>query len=72
MGIRKMPFDEWIEPDDQLATYHRIRIQRVAERKEQVVQVLPDRPGVVKGGAEAGAFPPLRSSLLPVLSCLHC
>ncbi|EIM88152.1 uncharacterized protein STEHIDRAFT_146234 [Stereum hirsutum FP-91666 SS1] len=53
MGIRKMPFDEWIEPDDQLATYHRIRTQRVAERKEQVVQVLPDRPGVVKGGFEA-------------------
>lgn len=56
MGIRKMPFDEWIEPDNQLATYHRIRTQRVATRGEKLVQVLPDRPGAVKGGAEAGAL----------------
>lgn len=58
MGIRKMSFDEWVEPDNQLAAYHRIRTQRLATRYEKLVQVLPDRPGVARGGAEAGEYAP--------------
>lgn len=53
MGIRPMEWDNWIELDNQFPTFHRIRANRIATRGHKLIRVLPDRPGVVKGGAEA-------------------
>ncbi|THH12332.1 hypothetical protein EW145_g89 [Phellinidium pouzarii] len=53
MGIRNMPWEEWIEVvDDQLLEYHAIRTGRITERKEKVVNTLPPRIGI-PGGAFA-------------------
>ncbi|GJE84791.1 hypothetical protein PsYK624_008670 [Phanerochaete sordida] len=53
MGIRSMPWDEWIELDRDFAHFHRIRARRIETRGEKLVQVLPERPGLVKGGHDA-------------------
>lgn len=53
MGIRSMPWDEWIELDREFASFHRIREHRIETRGEKLVQVLPERPGLVKGGHDA-------------------
>ncbi|KAI0052577.1 hypothetical protein FA95DRAFT_1579903 [Auriscalpium vulgare] len=53
MGIRSMEWDEWIELDNQFAAFYRLRAQRIAQRGSRLVQVVPDRPGLVRGGAEA-------------------
>ncbi|KAI0069173.1 hypothetical protein BV25DRAFT_1834202 [Artomyces pyxidatus] len=55
MGIRNMEFDNWIEPDHQFPAFHRLRAHRVATQKHKLIQVLPDRPGLVKGGADAAS-----------------
>ncbi|KAI0314208.1 hypothetical protein OF83DRAFT_1165304 [Amylostereum chailletii] len=52
MGIRAMDWNDWIELDNELPTYHRIRCDRIATRGHKLVQVVPDRP-IVCGGAEA-------------------
>ncbi|KAK0467850.1 uncharacterized protein EV420DRAFT_1501598 [Desarmillaria tabescens] len=52
MGIRNMPWEDWIELDDQFNTYHRIRERRIRTQGENVVRVLPARP-VVGSGASA-------------------
>ncbi|KAI0314210.1 hypothetical protein OF83DRAFT_1165305 [Amylostereum chailletii] len=52
MGMRNMGWDNWIEVDNQLLKYHRIRSERIASRGEKLIQVVPDRP-IVRGGAEA-------------------
>ncbi|KAK0490529.1 hypothetical protein IW261DRAFT_18657 [Armillaria novae-zelandiae] len=55
MGIRNMPWEDWIELDDQFDTYHRIRERRIRAQGENVVRVLPAGP-VVGSGAPAGKF----------------
>ncbi|KAK0206070.1 hypothetical protein DFS33DRAFT_1312070 [Desarmillaria ectypa] len=52
MGIRNMPWEDWIELDDQFNTYHRICERRIRTQGENVVRVLPARP-VVGSGASA-------------------
>jgi hypothetical protein len=54
MGIRSMPWPEWIELDSQFESYHRIKAERIATRGQDVVRVLPETPGLVGGGQEAG------------------
>ncbi|KAF5388178.1 hypothetical protein D9615_000075 [Tricholomella constricta] len=53
MGIRSMPWDEWIELDNQYEKYHRIREYRIRTRGSGVIRVQPDNPGLVKSGGEA-------------------
>ncbi|KAF9468807.1 hypothetical protein BDZ94DRAFT_542554 [Collybia nuda] len=53
MGIRSMPWDEWIELDNQFEIYHRIRAHRIRTRGMGAICVLPDNPGVVESGATA-------------------
>ncbi|KAG6865724.1 hypothetical protein C0991_012370 [Blastosporella zonata] len=53
MGIRSMPWDEWIELDNEFEKYFRIRENRIRTRAETVIKVLPDNPGVVSSGADA-------------------
>ncbi|KAH7888069.1 hypothetical protein F5I97DRAFT_1865375 [Phlebopus sp. FC_14] len=56
MGIRTMPWSEWIELDSSYAFYQRVRNFRVRTRGRNAVRVLPTREeDVVKvsGGAEA-------------------
>ncbi|KII95957.1 hypothetical protein PLICRDRAFT_234134 [Plicaturopsis crispa FD-325 SS-3] len=53
MGIRNMPWAEWIEQDDQFPKYHRIKAHRIATRGENVVRVMPENPGLVRSGHEA-------------------
>ena len=40
--------------DDQFLSYRRIRDHRIKTRGEDVLRILPDRPGVVHGGNDAG------------------
>ncbi|KAG5644931.1 hypothetical protein DXG03_007396 [Asterophora parasitica] len=53
MGIRSLPWNEWIELDNQFERYHRIREHRIRTRGSAVIRVQPDAPGLVKSGAEA-------------------
>ncbi|PPQ77299.1 LOW QUALITY PROTEIN: hypothetical protein CVT25_010881 [Psilocybe cyanescens] len=55
MGIRNMPWNDWIELDKDHGSYHRIKTHRVKTRGQAAVRVLSDQanPGIVKGGAEA-------------------
>ena len=43
-----------VQLDDQFLSYHRIREHRIKTRGENIVRILPDRPGVVRGGNDAG------------------
>ena len=57
MGIRTMPWSEWIELDSTYPVYQRIRSSRLRTRGRNVVRVLPLREDdtlKVSGGAEAG------------------
>ncbi|KAF8904254.1 hypothetical protein CPB85DRAFT_1317844 [Mucidula mucida] len=47
MGIRSMPWDSWIEIDNQFLRYHRIREHRIRTRGKDVVRMLPDNPPLV-------------------------
>jgi len=55
MGIRNMPWNDWIELDSEHEYYHRLKVHRIETRGERVVRVFGDdaNPGIVKGGAEA-------------------
>jgi hypothetical protein len=48
--------------DNQFTSYHRIRTHRIKTRGPDVLRVLPDQPGVVRGAQDAGA-----STLLLIL-----
>ncbi|KAF5393921.1 hypothetical protein D9757_000375 [Collybiopsis confluens] len=48
MGIRDMPWDEWIELDNQMQSFYYIKKHRIATRGNKVVKILPDRPGIVR------------------------
>ncbi|KAF9259103.1 hypothetical protein L218DRAFT_1004180 [Marasmius fiardii PR-910] len=47
MGIRDMPWGEWIELDKDFPTYYAIRNHRLHSRGDNVLRILPDRPGIV-------------------------
>ncbi|KAJ3990373.1 hypothetical protein F5890DRAFT_1481462 [Lentinula detonsa] len=53
MGIRDMPWDEWIEADNQMQSYYYIKKHRIATRGTNVVHILPDKAGVVKSASQA-------------------
>jgi len=53
MGIRSMPWEEWIELDNKFASYHRIRVHRIETRGTDVLRILQDRPGIVRGAQDA-------------------
>ncbi|CAL1717362.1 unnamed protein product [Somion occarium] len=53
MGIRSMPWDEWIELDCQFQHYYKLREARIAARGDRVIRTLPARLGV--GSAQLAA-----------------
>ncbi|PSS32006.1 hypothetical protein PHLCEN_2v2248 [Hermanssonia centrifuga] len=54
MGIRSMPWDDWVELDNQFLQYHRIREERVKTKGDRLIQTLPATPGLVDSGRDAG------------------
>lgn len=57
MGIRTMPWTEWMELDMSFSRYQRIRNLRVRTQGANVLRVLPPREDetvMVAGGSEAG------------------
>ncbi|KAG6900103.1 hypothetical protein C0993_002787 [Termitomyces sp. T159_Od127] len=54
MGIRSMSWDEWFELDNEFQQCHRIKDHRIRTRGDRVIRVLPENPGIVGSGAEAG------------------
>ncbi|KAF4602481.1 hypothetical protein EYR40_005689 [Pleurotus pulmonarius] len=53
MGIRSMPWDEWIELDNEYLAYHRIRSHRLHTRGPKALAFLPAKVGVVNSAYEA-------------------
>ncbi|KAF5381434.1 hypothetical protein D9757_009046 [Collybiopsis confluens] len=43
MGIREMPWDEWMELDDRMTAYFYIKKHRIATRGINAIRILPDR-----------------------------
>lgn len=61
MGIRTMPWSEWIELDSAYSHWQRVRKFRVHTRGHDAVRVLPareDESVKVRGGAWAGVSSP--------------
>ena len=59
MGIRTMPWSEWMELDESFSFHQRIRTFRVNHCGKTVLHVLPvrdDESVKVAGGAEAGSW----------------
>jgi hypothetical protein len=59
MGIRTMPWSEWMELDESFSFHQRIRTFRVNHCGKTVLCVLPareDESVKVAGGAEAGSW----------------
>lgn len=59
MGIRTMPWSEWIELDSTYSHWQRVRKFRVRTRGHDAVRVLPareDESVKVQGGAWAGVL----------------
>jgi len=57
MGIRTMPWSEWIELDSTYSHWQRVRKFRIRTRGRDAVRVLPDRDDEsvkIQGGAWAG------------------
>lgn len=56
MGIRSMPWNEWIELDSDFVYYQHVRQFRLCTRSRDIVRVLPPRSDglvIVPGGADA-------------------
>ncbi|EJF63074.1 hypothetical protein DICSQDRAFT_56371, partial [Dichomitus squalens LYAD-421 SS1] len=53
MGIKSMPWDEWIELDDEFAQTHRVCEYRIRTLGDRLVRVHPAQPGVVESGHAA-------------------
>ncbi|KAI0637680.1 hypothetical protein C8Q77DRAFT_381938 [Trametes polyzona] len=53
MGIRNMPFDEWIELDCEFPQFHKVCEHRIRTRGDRLVSVQPAQPGVVPSGHAA-------------------
>jgi len=59
MGIRTMPWSEWMELDESFSSHQQIRTFRVNHCGKTVLCVLPAREDTsvkVAGGAEAGSW----------------
>ena len=54
MGIRSLPWEEWIELDCDFPQVHRVVEHRIRTRGERVVSVNAAQPGVVQSGQAAG------------------
>lgn len=39
MGLRNMHWDEWIELDNEFLAYHRLKCERLAERRDKIVKM---------------------------------
>lgn len=55
MGIRNMPFEDWIELDREFPQFHKVCDYRIRTRGDRLVSVQPEQPGVVASGHAAGA-----------------
>ncbi|EAU84944.1 hypothetical protein CC1G_00463 [Coprinopsis cinerea okayama7 len=54
MGIKPLPWDEWIELDSDYQRYHDVRKHRIETRRENAIAVLTDEHNsIVRGGALA-------------------
>ncbi|PCH41571.1 hypothetical protein WOLCODRAFT_137476 [Wolfiporia cocos MD-104 SS10] len=53
MGIRSMPWDEWIEIDQQFFDYHKVVEHRIRMRGDSTIKVHPAQPGIVGSGQAA-------------------
>ncbi|KAG7097856.1 hypothetical protein E1B28_005170 [Marasmius oreades] len=53
MGVRDMLWADWIELDNDFPTYYAIRNHRLHSQGENVLRLLPDRPGVVQSARHA-------------------
>ncbi|KAI0081015.1 hypothetical protein K474DRAFT_1657199 [Panus rudis PR-1116 ss-1] len=53
MGIRSMPWDDWIELDCQFEHYSKIRERRIKDRGDHVLCTLPATPGKVAAAEPA-------------------
>ena len=56
MGIRSMPWDEWIELDRDFEQVRRVCDYRIRNSGARLVQVLDAQPGVVESGHPAGEY----------------
>jgi hypothetical protein len=62
LSFALIPLSSCTQLDNQFTSYHRIRTHRIKTRGPDVLRVLPDQPGVVRGAQDAGA-----STLLLIL-----
>ncbi|KAI0643676.1 hypothetical protein C8Q79DRAFT_1002294 [Trametes meyenii] len=53
MGIRPLPFDEWIELDREFPQVHKVCEYRIRTRGDRLVGVHPAQPGIVESGHAA-------------------
>ncbi|KAI0772524.1 hypothetical protein BD413DRAFT_45757 [Trametes elegans] len=53
MGIRSMPWDEWLELDREFPQFHRVADHRIRTRGDRLVIVHPEQPGIVPSGHAA-------------------
>lgn len=53
MGIRAMPWEDWIEVDYHYLRFHAIKTRRLQTRGPKVARCLPAKEGIVDGGEDA-------------------
>ncbi|KAL1939749.1 hypothetical protein VTO73DRAFT_9782 [Trametes versicolor] len=53
MGIRNMPFEDWIELDREFPQFHKVCDYRIRTRGDRLVCVQPEQPGIVASGHAA-------------------
>ncbi|OBZ71859.1 hypothetical protein A0H81_08181 [Grifola frondosa] len=53
MAVRTMPWDQWVELDQQFPEVHALCEQRIRARGERVVRINAEQPGVVQSGRAA-------------------
>ncbi|KAI0366429.1 hypothetical protein BV20DRAFT_656374 [Pilatotrama ljubarskyi] len=53
MGIRNMPWDEWIELDREFEQFHKVCDYRIRTRADRLLSVHPVQPGLVDSGHAA-------------------
>ena len=63
MGIRSMPWDEWIELDREFEQYRRVCEYRIRTSGARVLQIHEAQPGIVESGHAAGECPARRRVL---------
>ncbi len=71
MGIRNMPFEDWIELDREFPQFHKVCDYRIRTRGDRLVSVQPAQPGVVASGQAAGALHIYNTLMHPDLTVLR-